>query len=518
MTYGNYAIAHDDFLYGYQAKYGNPTRVHTTASSSSSSSASSSASANGVYASGISDAGLGKNTCTDGQNDGKIGIGSALLNAGEGIIKGAINGIKGMFTNKEGKFSLGKTLLSVGIAAACIAFPAVGAVACGIGAIAGGSQVIKGFKAQANATTDAEAKAAWENIGEGTSTVVGCALGAKASVGAMKGASTAAIDDVAKVASKALKNGDDITTGMLKGLDNVDEVAAALDDVTDAAKAAEVIKSTGKMKNASALSNVDDSLTGTKKLTETAKAFGKDAMSSTKNNGKALWAKTSKTYTTAKEVVEYKNAQRKYNKIDKTGALTDDEMRIIKEFEIRDTMVSDDAADVIARLDDMAQAGQNYKTVKKDFNTAKKAFNTAKKALNKATREVKKGGYEGNYTKAEQMAFDDATKALDDATKALDATKSKTSFGKLTNNVKGTKTYEYLKTTLKPDEAASAFKNIKNIKLKDVAGNLWGDGKKIFTALQENQNIQTVINEYGYDDVMQVLQVAYGYGLAEQTI
>ena len=121
----------------------------------------------------------------------------------------------------------------------------------------------------------------WENIGEGGSTVVGCVLGAKASVGAMKGASTAAVDDVIK----SLDNVDDVTKA-LKGVNrsNADEVAEALkgidhaDDVINAAKAND-LSALGKIK-------ADKSLTGGKKVTETIKAFGQDALSSSKNNAR----------------------------------------------------------------------------------------------------------------------------------------------------------------------------------------------------------------------------------------
>ena len=300
----NYQGLTDDYILRCQSRYRSPAYQNYSTIQA----ASTAQQANGQYASGIQDAGFGANTCTDGKDDGKIGLGSALLNAGEGILKGAWNGLTGLLgfgKDENGKTTWNplKLLGSVAVAAVCIAFPVAGMAACAIGAVAGGAQVIKGAVAASNATTDAEAKAAWENMGEGGATVVGCVLGAKASYGAMKSSSTAAVDDIAKVASKALKNGDDITTGMLKNLDNMDEVAAALDDVTDATKAAEVIKNTGKMKDASALGNLnlDDSLSGMEKVTKTVEAFGKDALSSTKNNGSALLAKTSSSLKTYKE-------------------------------------------------------------------------------------------------------------------------------------------------------------------------------------------------------------------------
>ena len=126
------------------------------------------------------------NYCTDGKDDGKIGFFSALGNATQGVLKTIGSGIKGMFTGADGKFSLLKTIGSVAMAAACIAFPAVGLAACAVGGVMGAVQVGKGVYNAAKAETDAEAKAAWENIGGGVFTVASSVVGAKASLSAVK--------------------------------------------------------------------------------------------------------------------------------------------------------------------------------------------------------------------------------------------------------------------------------------------------------------------------------------------
>lgn len=131
-------------------------------------------------------------TCTDGKDDGKIGFWGALGNMAKGVGKTIVNGVKGMFTDKEGNFSLGKTLLSIGTAALCIAVPAVGVAACAIGAVAGGVQVAKGAIAASQAETDAEAKAAWQNIGGGVFSVATSVAGAKAGVKGMTAGATKA--------------------------------------------------------------------------------------------------------------------------------------------------------------------------------------------------------------------------------------------------------------------------------------------------------------------------------------
>lgn len=128
--------------------------------------------------------------CTDGKDDGKIGFFAAVGNIIKGAGKAAVNGIKGMFTDKEGKFSLGKTLLSVGTAALCVAFPAAGLIACGIGAVAGGAKILGGIGNAIGAKTDAEAKEAWQSVGDGGLTVGLSVAGGKASLKGVKATST----------------------------------------------------------------------------------------------------------------------------------------------------------------------------------------------------------------------------------------------------------------------------------------------------------------------------------------
>ena len=130
-------------------------------------------------------------TCTDGKDDGKIGFFGAIGNAIKGIGKTIVNGVKGMFTDSEGKFSLGKTLLSIGTVALCIAVPAVGVAACAVGGVMGAVQVGKGIYSAATAETDAEAKEAWQNIGGGAFTAAISVVGAKAGVKSVKASSTA---------------------------------------------------------------------------------------------------------------------------------------------------------------------------------------------------------------------------------------------------------------------------------------------------------------------------------------
>lgn len=126
--------------------------------------------------------------CTDGKDDGKIGFFSAFGSTLKGAVKGVVNGIKGMFTDDEGNFSLTKTLKTAALTAACF-IPGVGPVIagglCAYGAVKGGIGVAKGVAAVANATTDAEAKAAFESIGANGVATAASVAGLKASTGAI---------------------------------------------------------------------------------------------------------------------------------------------------------------------------------------------------------------------------------------------------------------------------------------------------------------------------------------------
>lgn len=115
-------------------------------------------------------------------DDGKLTFGQKVGSFFKGIgntIKGAV---KNLFTPK----GLLTTALCVG---ACF-IPGVGpfiaaGLAC-VGIAKGAGTVIKGAQQASQATTDAEAMAAWENIGGGTFTVAASAVALKGATGAIK--------------------------------------------------------------------------------------------------------------------------------------------------------------------------------------------------------------------------------------------------------------------------------------------------------------------------------------------
>lgn len=117
----------------------------------------------------------------DGSDDGKISAGKKFKN----FFKGVGNFFKGMVCDEEGKFSIKRTLTTAAVAAGAVALTvATGGAAApflvAAGATIGAVQTGKGIYKAATAKTDAEAEAAWQEIGSGTTAVVGSVAGAKA--------------------------------------------------------------------------------------------------------------------------------------------------------------------------------------------------------------------------------------------------------------------------------------------------------------------------------------------------
>lgn len=118
----------------------------------------------------------------DGKDDGSIGFWGATKN----FLKGAVKFVTSPFTDENGKFSLGKTLKTLVIGAAVVALSATGVGAVltpallAVGFGAGAVGMAKAGIRIANATTDAEAEAAWQSMGSSTATVAATVVGAKA--------------------------------------------------------------------------------------------------------------------------------------------------------------------------------------------------------------------------------------------------------------------------------------------------------------------------------------------------
>ena len=120
----------------------------------------------------------------DGKDDGKISFGKKCKN----FVKGIGNFFKGMVCDENGKFSIKRTLTTAAVAAGAVALTvATGGAATPFLVAAGATlatvQTGKGVYKAVTAKTDAEAEAAWQEIGSGTTALVGSVAGAK---GALK--------------------------------------------------------------------------------------------------------------------------------------------------------------------------------------------------------------------------------------------------------------------------------------------------------------------------------------------
>ena len=123
-------------------------------------------------------------TTGDGNDDGKISFGKKCKN----FVKGVGNFFKGMVCDENGKFSIKRTLTTAAVAAGAVALTvATGGAAApflvGAGVVMGAVQTGKGIKKAMEAKTDAQAEAAWQEIGSGATAIVGSVAGAK---GALK--------------------------------------------------------------------------------------------------------------------------------------------------------------------------------------------------------------------------------------------------------------------------------------------------------------------------------------------
>ena len=145
-------------------------------------------------------------------DDGKISFGEKVGSFFKGIGKSIVNGVKSIFTPK----GLLKTALTIGACMIPGIGPVIGMGIAAMGVAKGASTVLKGAAQASAATTDAEAKAAWENIGGGAFTTA-------ASVAGVKGAA--------------------------KAIGNMNKAAAASGGV-DVSKATGLAKATGTLKNA----------------------------------------------------------------------------------------------------------------------------------------------------------------------------------------------------------------------------------------------------------------------------
>ena len=159
--------------------------------------------------------GIEDNKCTDGKDDGKISFFSKVANVVEGSAKGVLNMAKSAIQHPF------KTAAMVGVCCIPIVGPIVGGGLAAYGLYSGGKQVLNAINVANNATTDAEAKAAFENIGSGAVTVGVSAVGLKASAGVLKGqlnGGSSTVNAVKDVVSNKATAGEVAKTAVTEGI------------------------------------------------------------------------------------------------------------------------------------------------------------------------------------------------------------------------------------------------------------------------------------------------------------
>ena len=430
------------------------------------------------------------NKCTDGKDDGKVGFFSAAGNIIKGAAKNAVSAVKGCFTDKNGNFSPLKTLSTVAMGAACVAFPAVGMVACGIGAVTGGASMAKGVMNALNATTDAEAKDAWEQVGAGGLTLATSVVGAKASFSAVKNSSTA-------------------------GLASLDDAAAA------------IAKQEGKT---SILSQLDDTAT----IGQKASALGKDMLSSTSNGLKNAKAAVGETLNTIKEKAP-ENPFKKKTTTAETGAETATAETTAAETAPKAEVTSETTPETTAAAETTPETTPETATTE----TTPKATSKAKehraklkeakenlKAAEKELKEVQKGDDDIIIGAAEDKYIA--------AKNAYKEVKNDTTFGeyktkftsKASDIASKSDTYQTLKNGKNVLTEGGAKEIISNIKknlttdnIKQIYQSLSSDGKKIYNYLEnDSTKYAKAVQKYGYDNVLEVLEAFGGFKLADEAV
>ncbi len=120
-------------------------------------------------------------TCTDGEDNGRIGFWGALGNTLKGIWNAGKNMVKSAVEHPI------RTALMIGACCIPVVGPILGAGLAAYGVAKGVMTIGQGIAIANSATSDAEAKLAWQNVGNGALTTGVSVIGLKASAGALRG-------------------------------------------------------------------------------------------------------------------------------------------------------------------------------------------------------------------------------------------------------------------------------------------------------------------------------------------
>ncbi len=223
-------------------------------------------------------------------DDGKISFGEKVGSFFKGIGKSIVNGVKSIFTPK----GLLKTALTIGACMIPGIGPVIGMGLAVAGVAKGATTVLKGAAQASAATTDAEAKAAWENIGGGAFTTAASAVGVKGAAKAIgnmnKAAAASGGVDVSKATGLAKAKG---TLQNAKTTFDKSSLGKSVTKVTTAYKNGD--KLTGKLKDAgtaakeelkTGYTSVKDKYAASKTATKAAKDAKKASDTVAQNNDK----------------------------------------------------------------------------------------------------------------------------------------------------------------------------------------------------------------------------------------
>lgn len=143
----------------------------------------------------------------DGKDDGKIGFFEKIGNAIAGVPKAIGNMVKGVVENPI------QSLLMIGACFIPVVGPFIGAGLAAYGVVNGVGQIAKAAERADNATTDAEAEAAWQDIGGGVFQTGASIIGAKAGLKGVKSTVAAGKAGIAAEAGMGLSK----TGGFMRG-------------------------------------------------------------------------------------------------------------------------------------------------------------------------------------------------------------------------------------------------------------------------------------------------------------
>ena len=148
------------------------------------------------------------NRCTDGSDDGKISFGSKAANLVEGVWDMGVNAVKTAIKNPI------QTALAIGACCIPVVGPIIGGAMAIGGVVAGVKQVGNAIEASKYAKTDAQAKAAWENIGGGAGTTVLSAVALKGSASLLKSQGTTALNAYNGLKASGATTGQIVSAGI----------------------------------------------------------------------------------------------------------------------------------------------------------------------------------------------------------------------------------------------------------------------------------------------------------------